>query len=143
MRNILDRYAHGASDRLGPDTCCSITLKERGALMQVGSSDPRAAACDRLETELADGPCIQAMDQLSAVMVSETGHDGRWPAWEAAAVANGFRSMVAMPGYVDDDTTVGVNMYSDRTDGWDAHRLVGMDVYVQEIADTVREQLSR
>jgi hypothetical protein len=140
MRSILDRYAHGASDRLGPDTYCSITMKDRGALLQVGSSDPRAAECDRLETELGEGPCIQAMDQLFAVVVPETGRDGRWPAWEAAAVSNGFRSMVAMPGYVDDDTTVGLNMYSEIADAWDAHRLIGMDVYVQEIADAVREQ---
>jgi hypothetical protein len=143
MRSILDRYAQGASERLGPGTFCSITLQDGESLLQVGSNDPRAAACDRLETELADGPCIQAMKQLFAVLVTETGHDGRWPAWEAAAAASGFRSMVAMPGYVDDDTTVGLNMYSELTDPWDVTRLIGMDAYVQEMAGTVRAQLGR
>lgn len=141
MREILDRYAEGAAERLGPDTFCSITIKDHGSLMQMGSNDPRAAACDRLETELGDGPCILAMDQLFGVVVADTADEPRWPSWAAAAVANGFRSAVALPGFVDETTTVALNMYSEYVDGWDARKLIGMDVYVQEIADAVREAM--
>lgn len=140
VREILDRYAQGAADRLGPDTFCSITIKDRESLLQVGSNDPRAAACDRLETEIGDGPCILAMDQLFGVVVTDTTDDARWPSWAAAAVENGFRSAVALPGFVDETTTVALNMYSEYVDSWDARKLIGMDVYVQEIADAVRDE---
>jgi hypothetical protein len=141
VRDILDRYAAGAAERLGPDTFCSITLKDRDSLLQVGSNDPRAAACDTLETELREGPCILAMDQLYGVVVADTADDDRWPAWAAVAFANGFRSLVALPGFVDEHTTVAVNMYSEYVDRWDARKLIGMDAYVQEIADVVRERM--
>jgi hypothetical protein len=139
VREILDRYAHGAAERLGTDTYCSITIKDRGSLVQMGSNDARAAACDQVETEVGDGPCILAMDQLFGVVVADTSNDERWPSWAAAAVANGFRSAVALPGFVDEETTVALNMYSEYVDRWDARKLIGMDVYVQEIADAVRD----
>jgi hypothetical protein len=138
MQDLLDRYARGATERLGPDTFCSITLQGPHGLHQVGSNDPRAAACDQLETQDGRGPCILAMQQLSSVVVPDTTADDRWPQWQAAACAQGFRSAVALPAYVDDDTTIALNMYSEQHDDWTVLRIIGMDQYVQEIADAVR-----
>jgi hypothetical protein len=143
VREILDRYAEGAAQRLGPDTYCSITLQDGDTVLQVGASDPRAAACDQVEVEVGGGPCVLAMDQLFGVVVADTRDDDRWPAWAAAAVANGFRSAVALPGFVDETTTVALNVYAERVDAWDARKLIGMDVYVQEIADAVRDARAR
>ena len=143
MRDILDRYARGAAERLGPDTFCSITLQDGDSLFQISSNDPRAAACDQLEVDEGTGPCILAMGQLFGVVVGDTRDEARWPSWAAAAMANGFRSAVALPGFVDETTTVGLNIYAEQVDAWDARKLVGMDVYVQEIADVVREARSR
>lgn len=142
MRDILERYAHGAAQRLGPDTFCSITLQQHDDLFQVASSDVRAAECDRVETDERRGPCILAMSQLHSVVVGDTQTDDRWPTWQHAALRRGFRSSVALPAYVDDHTTVAVNMYSEQLDTWTRDKLVGMDTYVQEIADIVRAQLA-
>jgi hypothetical protein len=141
VRDILDRYAQGAVDRLGPGTFCSITIRDGGSLMQVGSNDPRAAACDRLEVQEGDGPCIAAMQELSGVVVADTAEEDRWTSWAAAALANGFRSLVALPGFVDEDTTVALNVYAEEVDAWDVRTLVGMDAYVQEVAEAVRDRL--
>ncbi len=143
VRDILDRYAQGAAERMGTDTFCSITLLDGDSPLQVGSNDPRAAACDQLEVDEGSGPCILAMQQLFGVVVGDTRDEPRWPSWAAAAVANGFRSAVALPGFVDETTTVGLNMYAEQVEAWDARKLIGMDVYVQEIADVVREARSR
>jgi hypothetical protein len=141
VRDILDRYAQGAAERLGPGTFCSITMREGESLLQVGSNDARAAACDRVEVQVGDGPCIVAMEQLFGVVVTDIADDDRWPAWAAAALGNGFRSVVALPAFVDEDTTVALNMYAEQVDAWDVRVLVGMDGYVQEVADAVRHRL--
>jgi hypothetical protein len=141
MRDILDRYAHGAAERLGPDAYCSITLSDGESVVQAGSNDPRAAACDQVEVAEGSGPCLLAMEQLYGVVVPDTREEHRWPSWAAAASEHGFRSLVALPAFVDERTTVAVNMYAEQVDAWDARRLVDMDVYVQEIADVVRERL--
>ena len=141
MRASLDQYAHEAMEHLGPDTCCSVTLLDGSSVIQAGSNDPRAAACVQLEVEQRRGPCILAMEQLFGVVVGDTLAEPRWPSWASTAAASGFRSAVALPAFVDETTTVALNVYADRVDAWDVRTLIGMDVYVQKIADAIRAGL--
>lgn len=139
MSSLLDRYAQGAAESLGGRTVCSLMISERGRLRQVASNDPRAAACDRVETRDGTGPCVVAMNQLSSVLVDDLDGDERWPTWRRAALDNGFRSFVAFPAYVDDDVTVAANVYSEDLGTWSVAELLAMDTYVQRLADAVRE----
>jgi GAF domain-containing protein len=139
--HALDGYAEVAAERLGPDAHCSITLRHRGHLTYVGSSDERAERCDAVEVRVGDGPCVTAMDVLSSVLIGDLQTDTRWPEWREAALDAGFRSAAALPAFVDDDTTLALNMYSDLVDPWDREKLVGMDLFVQEIAEAVRTRL--
>jgi hypothetical protein len=139
VRDILTRFAQRAAERLGPDMRCSITLQDGADPFQAAANDPRAAACDQVEAQAGSGPCTLAMEQLFGVVVADTRDEERWPSWAAAAVANGFRSAVALPGFVDETTTVALIVYAELVDAWDARTLVDMDVYVQEIADAVRD----
>jgi GAF domain-containing protein len=138
MSSPLDRYAHEAADRLGGPVFCSLTLSERGSLHQVASSDPRAAACDQVETRDGEGPCILAMDQLRSVLLDDLDAGTRWPGWRQVARDHGFRSFVAFPAYVDDDLTVALNVYSEELATWTEAELVAMDVYVQRLAGELR-----
>jgi hypothetical protein len=139
MQATLDRYAAGAVARLGPGTFCSLTISAGETVSQVASNDDRAAACDRVEIRERAGPCLTAMGQLYSVVIDDLQADDRWPRWNQAAQASGFRSFVALPGYVDEDTTVAVNAYSEGTHTWTAHGLVAMDLYVQELAGELRQ----
>ncbi|MCU1431678.1 MAG: hypothetical protein JWP95_783 [Actinotalea sp.] len=138
QNHVLDDFAKGAADRLGPDTHCSITLMSAQVLTYVGSSDDRAERCDAVEVAAGEGPCVTAMEQLSGVLVPAIRPETRWPAWSAAALDAGFESAAALPAYVDDTTTVALNLYSDVLDPWDRTRLTSMDAYIQEIAEAVR-----
>lgn len=138
---VLDDYARGAAARLGPGTHCSIILLRAGTLVSVGSSDERAGRCDAVEAEDGVGPCVTAAEQLSSVLVPDLREDERWGRWRDAAVAAGFRAMAALPAYVDEETTVALNLYAEVVDPWDRGGLLGMDAYVQEIAGAVRARL--
>ena len=126
MTSSLDRYAHEVSERIGRPVFCSLTLSERGTLRQVASSDPRAAACDRVETRDGEGPCITAMGQLSSVLLEDLRSGTRWPAWR-----------------VDDDLTVALNVYSEELATWRHDELVAIDVYVQGLAADLRTRDAR
>ncbi len=138
MPSVLDSYAQGAAERLGGRTVCSLTTIDSGSLFQVASNDPRAAACDQLETREGAGPCITAMARLYSVLIEDVDTATQWPNWRRAALDNGFRSFVALPAYVHDDLTVGVNVYSEDPYMWTAAELVAVDAYVQELADAMR-----
>lgn len=136
--HMLDGHAKGAADKLGPDAHCSITLRYRDRLTYVGSSDERAERCDAVEVRFGSGPCVTAMDELRGVLIPDLHADTRWPEWRDAALGAGFRSAAALPAYVDDDTTIALNMYSDLLDPWDRDTLIGMDTNIQQIAEAVR-----
>lgn len=141
LRSDIDQYARDAAGHLGADTHCSITLRHRGDLRYVGSSNERAARCDKVEVEAGEGPCVEAMLQLHGIIVPDIHADERWPAWRDAALDAGFRSSAALPAVADDVTTVAINLYSDSLDPWTAEALVAMDEYIQLIAEAVRTRL--
>jgi len=135
---FLESYAEEAAARVGVPTECSIIIRHHHLLAQVGSSGERAANCDRAEVAAGEGPCVTAIQQIRGEIVPDLLAEQRWPLWRAAATEAGFRSAAALPGIVDADTTVAVNLYSDAVDPWDRDALVGMDRLVQEIAEAIR-----
>ncbi len=135
---LLTAYAHEAAARVGVPTECSIIVRRHHLLADVASSGERAAHCDHVEVLAGEGPCVLAIQQLRGELVPDVLADDRWPAWRDAAIGSGFRSAAALPGQVDADTTVALNMYSDELDPWDADALVGMDRLVQEMAEAIR-----
>ncbi|GEA86118.1 GAF domain-containing protein [Cellulomonas cellasea] len=134
MQATLDQFAARAVTRLGEGFRCSVMLRRGSRLDQVASNDPGAAACDQVEVREGSGPCVTAIDQLHAVVVDDLDTDTRWPTWNQAARDQGFRSFLALPGYVDETTTVALNAYSARPATWTSHDVVQVDLYVQELA---------
>ncbi|GGC00181.1 GAF domain-containing protein [Cellulomonas carbonis] len=134
VQTTLDQYAAGAGARLGADVPCSLMVRRDGVVRQVASNDDRAAACDRVEERDGSGPCITAIEELSSVVVEDLDTDERWPAWNRTARSFGFRTFVALPGYVDEATTVALNAYGEGPALWDPDDIVRMDLYVQELA---------
>jgi GAF domain len=137
MASILDEYAQGAADRLGGRTVCSLTLNDHGSLRQIASNDPRAQACDLIEVRDQDGPCVQAMANLHSVYIRDLASWADWPNWRQVALDSGFRSFVALPGFVSDDITVAANVYSEDLATWTPHEFITIDVYVQELAAAI------
>lgn len=134
----LDAFAEGASARLRVPTECSIIVRQVHLLRYAASSGERAAHCDKVEIAAGEGPCVTAIQQLRGELVLDVAADERWPAWRSAALDRGFRSAAALPAIVDADTTVALNLYSEALDPWERDALVGMDRYVQEIAEAIR-----
>ncbi|MEN1974442.1 GAF domain-containing protein [Cellulomonas sp. P4] len=135
---FLDAFARQAAERVGVPTECSIILRQHDLLQYVASSGERAAECDRVEVEEADGPCVSALQQLRGELVLDIAADERWPAWRTVALERGFRSAAALPALVDAESTLALNLYADVVDPWDRETLVAMDRFTQEIAEAVR-----
>lgn len=135
---FLDAYAREAAERVGVPTECSIILRHHHLLQYVASSGPRAAFCDAVEVDAGEGPCVVAIQQLRGELVPDVLATDLWPAWRHTATRQGFRSAAALPGIVDADTTVALNLYSADVDPWDRDALVGMDRLVQEMAEAIR-----
>lgn len=67
---------------------------------------------DRAQTDLGEGPCLEAIYEESTVRVPDMTVEDRWPQFAAQAVDSGIGSMLAFQLYVEDDNLGALNLYS-------------------------------
>lgn len=83
-----------------PGTCCSILLLDaarRRLLHGAGPSLPKGYAADIEDWPLEVGPCGLAAAEGRAVISADIAQDGRWPRYQAHAIAHGFRACWSTP----------------------------------------------
>ena len=94
----------------------------------LGSQNPTSGVIsklDQLQSELHEGPCITAIDQLPTdglVIVEDlAGEDAaRWPQFAPQAVDQGYRSMVSVQLTREPNLRAALNLYAAEPDAFDA-----------------------
>ena len=104
--------------RSGRWDAASICVTGRGGPMLVAFTDERAAAADRLQLELGEGPCMDAVGdnppnaQTERMIVAvDLATEQRWPRWAPGATALSFRGVGAVRLFTD-RTLGSLNLYS-------------------------------
>ncbi|QNN51913.1 GAF and ANTAR domain-containing protein [Nocardioides mesophilus] len=116
----LDRVAERAVEVIAPCDFVGITLRrKRGRAETVASTSPVAVACDELQYELDEGPCLSAIAEEEAYLIRQVATDPRWPNWGPRAAERGIGSILSVR-LADDSGTLGaLNMYSTTVDAYD------------------------
>lgn len=98
----------------------SVTLvRRRGALETPSSSDSVALACDRLQYDLGDGPCLQAVWDEAVVHSPDLTDDARWGIWgPRVADEQGVLSVLCLRLFTEKDDIGALNLYSQRRDAF-------------------------
>jgi len=131
-------FAIRAAAVLGSELEASVTLHEHGLSVRAGSSTDAAARCDQAEALAADGPCIDAMEQDTTLVVREIPQEPRWREWQEQVARERFVSAMAVPAPVDDDTAVALNLYSRTPDPWTPGLVRAAEAYARLLAAAVR-----
>lgn len=114
-----------AQARVAVPSCDSagvILVRRRGRIETPAATGQLAAACDRLQHDLNEGPCLKAIESRAPLRVMNLTDDPRWPRFGPRAARLGARSVLAVPFAIAYGTTAAVNLYStgaDRFDGED------------------------
>ena len=74
---------------------------------------------DRLQTELGEGPCLDAAFEEHTVRVPDMGAEQRWPRFAPRAAELGARSMLSFQLYVEGDNLGALNLYSREPDAFE------------------------
>lgn len=93
----------------GPWDAASISVLGPGGSMQpVAFTDERAADADRLQVEMGEGPCLDAVGpepdgapREPMVIAVDLRAEHRWPRWAPAATAQGVRAVVSLRLFTD------------------------------------------
>ncbi len=96
----------------GPCDGASVTmLGKNRSLTTVASSDELITRADRLQYELHQGPCLDAVWTDELFIVKNLVEDGRWPQWAPQAAELGVRGVLSV--HLFTDTALGaINLYS-------------------------------
>lgn len=99
---------------MGPAEAAGVTLLgKRGKITTLGATTDWVAEADRLQVEVGEGPCLDALAVCDVVLVVDLAADPRWEAWSPRAVdACGVRSMLSAQLVVQDRHVGALNLYS-------------------------------
>ena len=78
---------------------------------------PRAV--DRLQTELGEGPCLDAVWEQEVVRVDDVRNDGRWPRFGQRAADLGVGSQLCFRLFVGGQSLGALNLYARAPGGFD------------------------
>lgn len=84
--------------RFLPAAACGILVVDpNGALQVIGASSSSAHLLDLFQVQNAQGPCLQCCRTGQPVADTELAANGPWPSFAAAARAQGFSVVYALP----------------------------------------------
>lgn len=140
IASFPQEFAERAATILDHGLEVSVTMRQAGVSVRAGSSSDAAARCDQAEALDDAGPCVDAMDAGSRLVVSvEEATD--WEQWSRQARAEGYVSAAAVPAAVADGVAVALNLYSRTPDPWTPELLTAADSFAQLVASAVRLRL--
>jgi len=94
---VFTQLAERCVDLLPAAACGVLVLDPSGTLEVVGSSDPSAYLLDLFQVQNDEGPCLECYRSRRVVRDADLADDGPWPRFAAAARAQGFSSVDAIP----------------------------------------------
>jgi len=80
----------------------------------VAATDPAVRVLEETQNRLGEGPDLTLTRADRSLVVHDTARETRWPAWAAAAVDLGLRSMVGARLYTSERTIGTLNLYDSR-----------------------------
>jgi GAF domain-containing protein len=104
----------------------SVVLGRRDVTSHSPSSDlPRRV--DAIQTELGEGPCLDAVYREQTVRVPDMANEQRWPEFARRAAEAGASSMLSFQLYVEGDNLGALNLYGRRPNAFtDESEQVGL-----------------
>ena len=112
----------GAVAAVPPATQAGISLVHRdGKVTSEAPSGDAAGDLDRLQNELGEGPCLEAIHDETRIEITDTAADGqRWPRWAAAARSHGVGSILCLQLFARDGSAGALNLYAPTAHAFDA-----------------------
>ena len=113
--DLLDQLVASTVNLLGVTAAGLLLDDQRGNLAVVASSDESTRLLEIFQLQTNEGPCLDCVRSGSAVSSDDLEDDReRWPRFVPAAIDAGFRSVVAVPLRLRDQTIGGLNMFHAR-----------------------------
>ena len=120
IQAILDRLVVRVVDVL-PVTGAGLTLIAPGRMPRyIAASDDAAMGFERLQSDLGEGPCIDAFETGRAVSVPSLRNDRRFPRFASSALDQGLEAVFTFPLHHGDEQLGALDVVPDEEGAMDA-----------------------
>ena len=108
----LTRVSELTVEAVGPADLAGITMLVEGRERTAIFTDPASPKVDQAQYDAHDGPCLDAFRKGRVFVVDSTSEPGPWPAFRAAAAAEGLGSSLSLPLLAKGVPVGAMNLYS-------------------------------
>ncbi len=110
----LQRVVDLAAEHLEGEVWASISLVRRRRHVDTpASSDGRAEHADRLQYELGEGPCLDAIWEQETFQIDDMTTSAHYPTWtRRVSEETAIRSSLSLQLFTDEDSLGALNLYS-------------------------------
>ncbi len=137
IQGILDHLVERIVEVL-PVTSAGVTLISADMAPRfIAASDKSALCFERLQTEIGQGPCLEAYESGEAVAVCDLRTDDRFPKFAPAAVAAGLAAVFTFPLRQGDGCLGALDLYRDTPGELDQYDMAA----AQTLADVAAAYL--
>jgi PAS domain S-box-containing protein len=116
----LEQVVEQALNALPSADGVGVTLvRARGRVETPVASGQLASTCDRLQYDLHEGPCLDAVRTGLSIRVEDMRTDARWPRYAPRAADCGVGSMLVLPLVTPRGRTGALNVYARASGAFD------------------------
>jgi len=130
QEQTAEQIIAGAIATIPPARQAGISLVERDrSVSSHAPSTEVVGELDRLQNELGEGPCLEAIHDETRIEIPDTAAaEQRWPQWTAAAHERGIASMLCLQLFARDGSAGALNLYATQANAFDedAQHLAGL-----------------
>ena len=121
---LLDKIAQLARRTIPGAGEVSVTLLHGNHPQTAAFTGELALALDEKQYQRGYGPCLDAADTNTSLLVPDTGSEERWPGWAAVAAQAGVHSSLSVGLPVHEHVTGALNIYSTAPKAFDDDAIV-------------------
>jgi hypothetical protein len=112
MDELLQRALELAIDTVPGCEEAGVSMARKNRIETPASVGSLAAACDRLQEALGDGPCIETLVDADLVRIDDMASEDRWPDFARQAERLGICSLLAVRMATARDRVAALNLYA-------------------------------
>jgi hypothetical protein len=119
-----------------------ISMVNQGDVDAHTPSSAAVTTLDKLQSELHEGPCITAIEEpltdgLVVVDDLARGDRERWPRFAPEAVEQGYRAMLGVQLFQQDEMQAALNLYASEPAAFDAHAQMTAELFGVQAATLI------
>ena len=135
LDETLDAIVQATLTSIPGFTDVGISIRHRDGRIETRSGTGQLVwELDRIQYELDEGPCVDAIRAPGTVIVNDVRHEQRWPRYIAAAIKEGLRSQLGVGLYDDGKTLGGLNLYSTEAESVSDEAVQAAELFARHAA---------